>query len=82
MKARWPSWAIRTVRDGGSLIILMVYNRIERCTDTGRENSDVRYFYTHTFSLAELRSCVKMEVAVLGSPSLTVLMVSMGVKRR
>ena len=30
---------------------------------------------------AELRSCVKVEVAVLGSPSLTVLMVSMDVKQ-
>ena len=32
-------------------------------------------------SLSELRSCVKVEVAVLGSPSLTVLMVSVDVKR-
>ena len=63
--------------------MLMVYNRIERCTDTGRENSDVIYFYSHTFSfsLAGLRSCVKVEVAVLGSPSLTVLMVSVDVKQ-
>ena len=29
----------------------------------------------------ELRSCVKVEVAVLGSPSLTVLMVSVDVKQ-
>ena len=31
-------------------------------------------------SLTELRSCVKVEVAVLGSQSLTVLMVSVDVK--
>ena len=31
--------------------------------------------------LTELRSCVKIEVAVLGSPSLTVLMVSVDVKQ-
>ena len=30
---------------------------------------------------AELRSCVKVEVAVLGSPSLIVLMVSVDVKQ-
>ena len=30
---------------------------------------------------SELRSCVKVEVAVLGSPSLIVLMVSVDVKR-
>ncbi len=29
----------------------------------------------------ELRSCVKVEVAVLGSPSLTVLMISVDVKQ-
>ena len=32
-------------------------------------------------SETELRSCVKVEVAVLGSPSLMVLMVSMDVKQ-
>ena len=32
-------------------------------------------------STSELRSCVKVEVAVLGSPSLKVLMVSVDVKR-
>ena len=32
-------------------------------------------------SLSELRSCVKVEVAFLGSPSLTVLMVSVDVKQ-
>ena len=31
---------------------------------------------------AELRSCVKVEVAVLGSPSLIVLMVSVDIKQR
>ena len=31
---------------------------------------------------AEFRSCVKVEVAVLGSPSLIVLMVSVDVKQR
>ena len=31
---------------------------------------------------SELKSCVKVEVAVLGSPSLTVLMVSADVKRQ
>ena len=30
---------------------------------------------------AEFRSCVKVEVAVLGSPSLTVLMASVDVKQ-
>ena len=30
---------------------------------------------------AELRSCVKVEVAVLGSPSLIVLMVSLDMKQ-
>ena len=30
----------------------------------------------------ELRSCVKVKVAVLGSPSLIVLMVSVAVKQR
>ena len=48
----------------------MFYNRIERCTDTDRENSDLVYFYSHTVSLTEFRSCVKVEVAVLGTPSL------------
>ena len=32
-------------------------------------------------SISELRSCVKVEVAVLGSPPLTVLMVSVDVKQ-
>ena len=32
-------------------------------------------------SITELRSCVKVEVAVLGSPSLTVLMVAVDVKQ-
>ena len=31
--------------------------------------------------LSEVRSCVKVEVAVLGSPSLIVLMVSVDVKQ-
>ena len=31
---------------------------------------------------SELRSCVKVEVAVLGSPSLTSFVVSMGVKQQ
>ena len=31
--------------------------------------------------MSELRSCVKVEVAVLGSPSLTVLLVSVDVKQ-
>ena len=35
---------------------------------------------TREFRLTELRSCVKVEVAVLGSQSLTVLMVSVDVK--
>ena len=30
---------------------------------------------------SELRSCVKVEVAILGCPSLIVLMVSVGVKQ-
>ena len=30
---------------------------------------------------SELRSCVKVEVAILGSPTLTVLMVSVNVKQ-
>ena len=34
-----------------------------------------------TLEVTELRSCVKVEVAVLGSPSLIVLMVSMDVKQ-
>ena len=33
-----------------------------------------------TLQVAELRSCVKVEVDVLGSPSLTVLMISVDVK--
>ena len=33
------------------------------------------------FPVSELRSCVTVEVAVLGSPSLTVLMVSVDVKQ-
>ena len=36
---------------------------------------------TSTALDSELRSCVKVEVAVLGSPSLTVLMVSADVKQ-
>ena len=32
-------------------------------------------------SVSELRDCVKVEVAVLGSPSLIVLMVSLDVKQ-
>ena len=31
--------------------------------------------------LSELRSCVKVEVAVLGSPTLIILMVSVDVKQ-
>ena len=34
-----------------------------------------------TFRRPEVRSCVKVEVAVLGSPSLIVLMVSVDVKQ-
>ena len=33
-------------------------------------------------SATQLRSCVKVEVAVLGSPSITVLMASVDVKQR
>ena len=36
---------------------------------------------TSDCSISELRSCVKVEVAVLSSPSLTVLMVSVDVKQ-
>ena len=33
------------------------------------------------YSISELRSCVKVEVDVLGSPSIIVLMVSVDVKQ-
>ena len=39
------------------------------------------YRYRACTSLSELRSCVNVEVAVLGSPSLIVLMVSVDVKK-
>jgi len=38
------------------------------------------YYYTSLIVISELRSCVKVEVAVLGSPSLIALMVSMDVR--
>ena len=34
-----------------------------------------------TLNLSELRNCVKVEVVVLGSPSLTSLMVSVDIKQ-
>ena len=40
-----------------------------------------RYSSRSHFHLVKIRSCVKVEVAVLGSPSLTVLMVSVDVKQ-
>ena len=39
---------------------------------------DVKH-HVHISEESEVRSCVKIEVAVLGSPSLTVLMVSVDV---
>ena len=39
------------------------------------------YLKKKMFSASELRSCVKVEVAVLGSLSLLVLMVSVDVKQ-
>ena len=41
---------------------------------------DRRLERQNAWSVRTLRSCVKVEVAVLGSPSLTVLMVSVDVK--
>ena len=41
---------------------------------------DVLYKYKTDLTDSELRSCVKVEVAVLGSPSLIVLMVSVDIK--
>ena len=43
----------------------------------GKYATAVRLF----LCFSELRSCVKVEVAVLGSPSLIVLMVSVDVKQ-
>ena len=39
------------------------------------------FFFSSVVVNSELRSCVKVEVAVLGSPSIIVLMVSVGVKQ-
>ena len=36
--------------------------------------------FTYLHDLSELRSCVEVEMAILGSPSLIVLMVSVDVK--
>ena len=46
------------------------------------EAENKRYYIKTTRELSELRSCVKVEVAVLGSPSLKSLMVSVGVKQQ
>ena len=44
---------------------------------------DVKHHvYTYFRRTSELRSCVKVEVAVLGSPPLIRLMVSVDVKKR
>ena len=59
---------------------------------THESNNDLPYHLTvkcvelfkngwSDFGSPELRSCVKMEVAVLGSPSLVVCTVSVGVKQ-
>ena len=42
---------------------------------------DMKLYIITTLSASELRSCVKVEVAVLGSPSLTVLAVSVDEKQ-
>ena len=39
------------------------------------------HIQVHAFITAEFRSCVKVEVAVLGSPSLIVLTVSVDVRQ-
>ena len=51
--------------------LLIIYLQIYKCSNTKKQK----------FTQSELRSGVKVEVAVLGSPSLTVLMVSVNVKQ-
>ena len=48
--------------------------------NSGPNNSGRNYILNLNYS-AELRSCVKVEVAVLGSPTLISLMVSVDVKQ-
>ena len=68
-----------------SLIVLVVSVNFQLCESRGgRPNSP--YIFcgrkaTLKCSISELRSCVKVEVAVLGSPSLIVLTVSVDVKQ-
>ena len=52
----------------------------ERMINIHYYNNYKNYYYYY-YQSPELRSCVKVEVAVLGSPSLTVLTVSVDVKQ-
>ena len=70
------------VRDSVFILWLWLFHSYpHRASDASSVRFPFKSCVLNAHCLPELRSCVKVEVAVLGSPSLTVLTVSVDVKQ-